>query len=102
MNTRKLKALVEASSLSNREIAAACHISATTLYNALAGMDVKISTVEALAGVLGVPVGFLFDDSTMPAPVQRPSRKTVKLSLELSEKEVSEIIGQLAKYLQRE
>ena len=67
MNISKLKALIDASSLSNREIADACNVSPTTLYNLLNGADAKISTLEALAGVLNVKIGYLFDEDVVSA-----------------------------------
>ena len=65
MNISKLKALIDASPLSNREIADACNVSPTTLYNLMNGADAKISTLEALAKVLNVKIGYLFDEDAV-------------------------------------
>ncbi len=65
MNISRLKSLIDSSRLSNREIADACGISPATLYNVLNGADAKISTVEALAKVLNVKIGYLFDEDAV-------------------------------------
>lgn len=62
MNISKLKKAIEKSNLTNKEIAERCGFSSTTLYGMLKGDDVKISTVEKIASVLGVPVGEFFND----------------------------------------
>ena len=61
MNINKLNNLVASSKLSKIQIAERCNISRTTLDNVLAGADAKISTIESLANVLGVNVGYFFD-----------------------------------------
>lgn len=65
MNISRLKSLIDSSRLSNREIANACGVSPATLYNVLNGADAKISTVEALAKVLNVKIGYLFDEDAV-------------------------------------
>ena len=98
MNLQRLSEYMRASGLSNREIAAACHVSATTLYNILNGADAKISTVEALASVLGVPVGSLFDDAPKaePARQKKPVKKnTVRLTLEMREEELHRLLDRV-------
>lgn len=62
MNISKLKKAVELSRMTKKEIAEKCGFSRTTLDAALQGDDVKISTVEKLSSVLGVPVGEFFND----------------------------------------
>lgn len=62
MNIKLLSELVESSKMNKLQIAEACGITPTTLYNVLSGSDAKISTIEALAKVLNVPVGALFDE----------------------------------------
>lgn len=62
MNIKKINELVSASILNKSQIAEKCNVSRTTLDNLLAGADVKVSTVEALARTLNVPVGLLFSD----------------------------------------
>lgn len=65
MNTNKLSELIASSKLTKFQIAEKCNVSRTTLDNVLAGADAKISTVESLAKVLNVPVGYLFDDAVL-------------------------------------
>lgn len=62
MNVNKLKKAIELSRMTKKEIAEKCGFSRTTLDGALQGEDVKISTVEKLSRVLGVPVGEFFND----------------------------------------
>lgn len=63
MNISKLKKLVEKSKLNKVQIAERCGFTRVTLDNALQGADVKVSTIETLAKVLGVSAATLFDDS---------------------------------------
>ncbi len=63
MNLSMLSKLVESSKMNKSQIANACGITPTTLYNVLSGADAKISTIESLARVLKVPVSSLFDES---------------------------------------
>ncbi len=62
MNIKRLNELLNASKLNKVQIAERCGVSRTTLDNVLAGADAKISTIESLAKVLGVNVGYLFDE----------------------------------------
>lgn len=64
MNYKLLNELVNESKLGKAQIAKLSEISRTTLDNALNGADVKISTIESLAKVLGVSpsVFFCFDN----------------------------------------
>lgn len=62
MNISTLNSLVESSKMNKVQIAENCGISRTTLDNVLAGADAKISTIEALAKVLGVNAGVFFED----------------------------------------
>ena len=63
MNISKLDRLVKESKLNKSEIADAAGITRVTLDNAINGADVKISTVEAVARVLGVSPATFFDES---------------------------------------
>lgn len=63
MNFRLLNSLVNESKLGKSQIAEMANISRTTLDNALNGADIKISTLESLANVLGVSTGVFFDSS---------------------------------------
>lgn len=62
MNINKLQKLVSESKLNKVQIAERCGFTRVTLDNALQGADVKISTIESLAGVLGVSVGYFFEE----------------------------------------
>lgn len=63
MNTERLQALIQASGLNKSQLAERCGVSRTTIDNILSGGDAKMSTAQNLAGVLGVRVGYLFDES---------------------------------------
>ena len=62
MNIKRLNKLINSSKLNKVQIAERCGISRTTLDNVLAGADAKISTIESLAKVLEINVGYLFND----------------------------------------
>lgn len=64
MNYSKLIKAVEESPLRKADIIEKSGISKGTLENALKGMDIKVTTLEALAKVLGVNVSFFFDEQT--------------------------------------
>ena len=64
MNINKLEALISNSKLNKVQIAKESGISRTTLQKVLEGADVKISTLEALARVLNVPLAEFFGDVT--------------------------------------
>lgn len=63
MNISKLNELLNSSKLNKVQVAERCSISRTTLDNVLQGADAKISTIESLARVFKVPVGYFFDDN---------------------------------------
>lgn len=68
MNFTLLNKLVNESKLGKAQIAERAKISRTTLDNALNGADIKISTIESLAEVLGVSASIFFvenDDSSI-------------------------------------
>ena len=60
MDFRLLNKLVNESKLNKVQIAEMANISRTTLDNALNGADIKISTIENLAKVLGVSASIFF------------------------------------------
>lgn len=64
MNIQRINNLIASSGMGKSQVAERSGVSRTTLDNILAGQDAKISTVEALARVLGVRVGYLFDESS--------------------------------------
>lgn len=82
MNTSKLQKLIHDNKLTKVQLSERCGISRTTLENVLSGADAKISTIEALAHVLCVPVGYLFDE---PAPTATPSTLQASTMVEASE-----------------
>ena len=63
MNIKRLNKLINSSKLNKVQITERCGISRTTLDNVLAGADAKISTIESLAKVLEINVGYLFNDT---------------------------------------
>ena len=66
MDFRLLNKLVNENKMGKAQIAEKAEISRTTLDNALNGADIKISTIESLAKVLGVsPSVFFGGDSTV-------------------------------------
>lgn len=60
MDFNLLNSLVGKSKMGKAQIAELANISRTTLDNALNGADIKISTIESLANVLGVSPGVFF------------------------------------------
>lgn len=83
MNINKLNNLITASKLNKIQIADRCNISRTTLDNVLAGADAKISTIESLANVLGVNVGYFFDaDLTVNVGNENEVIERYKLEIE--------------------
>lgn len=65
MNYKKLTKLIEDSPLRKADIIAKSGISKGTLDNVLKGIDAKISTIEALASVLGVSPAIFFEEDTV-------------------------------------
>lgn len=63
MNYKLLEKMVNDSKLNKNKIAELSGLSRTTLDAALNGADVKISTLEKIANVIGINVGILFDSS---------------------------------------
>ena len=66
MNISRLQKLVAESKLTKVQIAEQCGFTRVTLDNALQGADVKVSTIESLARVLGVQVSSLFEEDDVP------------------------------------
>lgn len=63
MNINRIREAIEVSKISKSELSKLTKVSRTTIENLLAGADVKVSTIESLAYVLKLPVGYFFDDS---------------------------------------
>ena len=62
MNYSLLEKSVNRSKLNKNRIAELSGISRTTLDSALKGADIKISTLEKIANVIGINVSLLFDE----------------------------------------
>lgn len=62
MNINRIAEAIKASKLGKSELSKLTKVSRTTIDNLLDGADVKVSTIENLAYVLKVPVGYFFDD----------------------------------------
>lgn len=69
MDTCKLNQVLKESKITKRELASRAKISRVTLDALLQGADTKISTLEQVAGVLGVKVSELFE----PSPPKKPA-----------------------------
>lgn len=65
MNINRIKELIDASKIGKSRLSELTKVSRTTIENLLAGADVKVSTIENLAYVLKVPVGYFFDDGVV-------------------------------------
>lgn len=118
MNTDRLYTLIQASGLNKSQLAERCGVSRTTIDNILAGGDAKMSTAENLAHVLGVRVGYLFDEGNdqtdgLLAEVQqlrlqlskaregRAARITVEVDMTPEELEAAGITRKLIEKLRR-
>ena len=116
MNTERLNMLMQSSGLNKSQIAERCGISRATLDNVLAGGDAKMSTAESIARVLGVRVGYLFDESDnqtdgLLAEIQelrkelakeaRPARITVEVELTPEELKAAGITDKMIKKLRQ-
>lgn len=82
MNINRLNNLVNSSKLNKVQIAEQCSISRTTLDNVLSGADAKISTIEALSKVLGVSVGYFFEEDTTGVAQRDELIEKYKLEIE--------------------
>jgi len=82
MNVQRIMDIIVSNKLSKIDIAAKMKVSRTTLDNLLNGADVKVSTIESLAEVLGVSVAEFFDASSETDMVNKPSTSTNLLELE--------------------
>lgn len=85
MNVQRIVDIITSNKLSKIEIASKMRVSRTTLDNLLNGADVKVSTIENLAEVLGVNVADFFDTSCKVGNAQ--SNNAVSLDLLELEKE---------------
>lgn len=67
MNVQRIVDIIMSNKLSKVDIASKMKVSRTTLDNLLNGADVKVSTIESLADVLGVNVSEFFDSDKKSA-----------------------------------
>lgn len=66
MNTSKLKAAIESSTLTKKEIAIRSGITPQALNGILEhNVDPKVSNLEAVANVVGIKMSLLFDESNI-------------------------------------
>jgi transcriptional regulator with XRE-family HTH domain len=73
MNVQRIMDIITSNKLSKIDIASKMKVSRTTLDNLLNGADVKISTIESLADVLGVSVSEFFDAEPKPQVIKDTS-----------------------------
>lgn len=71
MNYKILKDAIKSSGLQRKEIAERSNITPKTIDNILAGGDPKVSTLEAIANVIGIKIGLLFDEDVQIRQAQR-------------------------------
>lgn len=81
MNVERIVDIITSNKLSKIDIASRMKVSRTTLDNLLNGADVKVSTVENLAEVLGVDVAEFFS----------PDKKTPSLASRSNEVNMNEL-----------
>ena len=75
MNVQRIVDIIVSNKLSKVDIASKMKVSRTTLDNLLNGADVKVSTIESLAEVLGVNVAEFFDsDNSSTSCMALPQR----------------------------
>ena len=116
MNPERLKMLMQSSGLNKSQLAERCGVSRATLDNVLAGGDAKMSTAEAIARVLGIRVGYLFDESSSEtdgllveiqelrrelAKDTRPARITVEVELTPEELKAAGLTDKMIKKLRQ-
>ena len=64
LNTNKIKQVMEMKRVSKSKLCSETGIARTTLDAILNGSDAKVSTIEAIAKVLGIKVGSLFEEES--------------------------------------
>lgn len=98
MNVQRIVDIMTSNKLSKIDIASKMKVSRTTLDNLLNGADVKVSTIENLAEVLGVSVAEFFE----PTPSATNMRSNLSSSLNLLELEKENIALRAENKLLRE
>ncbi len=82
MNVQKIMDIIMSNKLSKVDIAAKMKVSRTTLDNLLNGADVKVSTIESLADVLGVNVAEFFESTIQTPRIKNDATQLNMLELE--------------------
>ncbi len=98
MDFKLLNKLVNESKLNKAQIAEMANMSRTTLDNALNGADIKVSTIENLAKVLGVSASIFFggDSSISEENLNMYEREIQRLqSLLDSQKKSTKVVVEL-------
>lgn len=95
MNFSVLNKLVEGSKLGKAQIAERANISRTTLDNALNGADIKVSTIESLARVLGVNPSIFFEDEVKSENQYEEEIRRLKTLLDESSKKCTKVVVEL-------
>lgn len=95
MNFKVLNYYVEKSKLGKAQIAEQAQISRTTLDNALNGADIKVSTVESLAKVLGVSPSVFFEDKDSVENQYEQEIKRLKTLLDESSRKGTKVVVEL-------
>ena len=62
LNVKKIENAMLEQKISKAKLCSSTGIARTTLDAILNGSDAKISTIESIAGILNVKIGFLFDE----------------------------------------
>lgn len=65
MNYNKLKEAIRCSKITRKDLAIGANVTPKTIDNILAGADPKVSTLEAIAKVVGVKLSILFDEEVV-------------------------------------
>jgi transcriptional regulator with XRE-family HTH domain/DNA-binding Xre family transcriptional regulator len=93
--SRRLGELIASCEFTKAQIAEKCQISRTTLDNVLAGADAKVSTIEALADVLGVSVSSLFSDKEPVNDINSYELEIARLKSLLDKKHTTKVVVEL-------
>jgi len=108
MNIKKLRDLMKIKKISQREISSKIGMTQSGFSSAVISGDFKVSTLERIAKVLEVPVGYFFDETG----INGVNQKAVGLNINQNsgnnnnnndcQKEISKLKQQVEEGLQRE
>lgn len=65
MNYSKLREAIKSSRIQRKDIALGANVTPKTIDNIIAGGDPKVSTLEAIAKVIGIKMSVLFDEGSI-------------------------------------